>query len=168
MNPFSLALKFTRWAEGGYTVDDGGATNLGVTQATYDEYREAIGAPTQSVTLITMQEEAHLAFLFYWEPAHCGDMPLRLSVCHFDAAFNSGEKNATRFLQSALGVAVDGDYGPITAAAVHSANDQLASAAYLSVRLQFLQRICTGEPPTKRLNGYRNRIAYLKTYIQGL
>lgn len=168
MSNFQLAVTFTRQAEGGFTVDNGGATNFGVTQTTYDAYRHSVGAPQQLVRDISAQEVATIMYQDYWLPAHCNDLPTRVSVCQFDAAFNSGNREAILLLQRALGVKDDGDYGPFTHAAVLACDDLHTSSAYLDARWAFMQKICTGEPPTVRLNGYRNRIDHLREYLAQL
>lgn len=165
MTNFQLAVAFTAKAEGGFTVDNGGPTDFGVTQETYDTYRDSIGAPRQSVTLITQAEVQAIMWAMFWLPSHCDDLPTRLSVCQFDAAFNSGADEAIKLLQRTLGVSVDGDYGPFTHAAVLACHDDIAALRYLDVRWAFMQEICAGEPPTERLNGYRNRITNLRGYL---
>lgn len=171
MSNFQLAKKFTDGAERGFTVDDGGATENGITQRTYDTYRESVGAPMQDVRLMTPQEATAIQWNFFWLPGHCDSMPMRLSVCHFDCYFNSDPEDAVKILQRALGFTgdeVDGDYGPFTHAAVLACDDLHTSTAYLEERWTFMQDICKNESPTVRLNGYKNRINHLKTYLSEL
>ena len=165
---FFAALKFTRDAEGGFTVDDGGPTNFGITQSTYDDYRESLGSEPQSVKLITQGEVQAIMQTEYWQPSHCDQLPLRLSVCQFDAAINSGPTEAVRMLQEALGISADGDFGPITYGAVLGCNDTETAQKYLDVRTAFLRDICQGEDPHIRLDGYMNRIANLRAYLKTL
>lgn len=168
MSNLQLAMAFTRKAEGGFVSDNGGPTDFGVTQETYDAYRHSVGAPLQDVRLIGASEVQTIMFQDYWKPAHCDDLPTKLSVCQFDAAFNSGCGEAIKLLQRALGVTVDGDYGPFTHSAVLACDDLHTSAAYLDARWAFMQQICAGEPPAKRLNGYRNRVQHLRDYLAQL
>lgn len=168
MSNFYLAMTFTRSAEGGFTVDNGGATDFGITQATYDAYRHSVGAPLQDVRHIGQQEVSTIMWQDYWLPSHCNDLPTRLSICQFDAAFNSGAHEAILLLQRALDVGVDGDYGPFTHAAVLACDDAHTASAYLDARWAFMQQICARESPEKRLNGYRNRIDHLRAYLSTL
>ena len=165
---FDLAMSFTRSAEGGFTVDNGGPTDFGITQATYDTYRQSIGAPEQDVRHIGLSEVTAIMWQDYWVPANCNDLPARLSICQFDTAFNSGTHEAITLLQRALGVTADGDYGPITHAAVLACDDISTSSAYLDARWAFMQAICAGESPEVRLNGYRNRIDHLRSYLNNI
>ena len=168
MSTFQLAKAFTDSAERGFTVDDGGPTQGGITQTTYNEYRQSIGAPIQDVRLIVASEITAIQWNFYWLPGHCDSMPTRLSICHFDNYFNSDPRDAIEVLQRSLGVTVDGDYGPITHAAVLACDDISTSSDYLDARWAFMQEICTGESPEVRLNGYRNRIDHLRSYLNNI
>ncbi len=144
---------------------------LGITQVMYDIYRRHLGAPLQAVKFITPAEEGDIAFTYFWEPAHCAELSTKLSICQFDASYNSGSGRAIKFLQAALGVVVDGDFGPKTKEAVLSialTGEEEVVTKYLAIRWQFFLDITAGEPPTIRLNGYRNRIDRLKAYLNSL
>jgi lysozyme family protein len=121
---FDAALRFTLGEEGGY-VDDardrGGATNRGVTQATYDAWRESQGVRAQDVRLIPESEVRELYRQRYWDAGHCETLPTRLGVAHFDWCVNRGTPGATKTLQQALGVDADGCYGSKTVAALGAA-----------------------------------------------
>ena len=71
MSTFELALaEVLRW-EGGYVNDPrdhGGATNRGITQATYDEWRRSKGLPLQPVTEIGEEEVRAIYRERYWVP----------------------------------------------------------------------------------------------------
>jgi lysozyme family protein len=58
----------------------------------------------------------------YWLPIRGDDIPFSLASLLFDAAVNSGPPQAVVWLQRSLGVKDDGIFGPITLAAVQSAN----------------------------------------------
>lgn len=110
---FARALKEVLKSEGGYVnhpKDPGGATNKGITQATYDAYRSR----KQSVRLITDAEVASIYKSRYWDAVQADDLPAGLDYAVFDFAVNSGPVRAIRFLQDALGVSVDGQIGPLT------------------------------------------------------
>lgn len=168
MSNLILAETFTRQAEGGFTVDNGGPTNYGVTQGTYDAYRESVNLPRQSVSFISQAEVSTIMSSEYWLPAGCDKLPRNLSICQFDTSFNSGPSRAVKLLQETLGVPADGMFGPETEAAVAACDDDNTASAYLDHRWAFMKNICMGEPPTQRLNGYRNRIAALRVYLSHL
>ncbi|RTH00928.1 hypothetical protein CSW50_10075 [Thermus scotoductus] len=100
---FERALAFVlRW-EGGYSDhpdDPGGATNYGITQATYDAWRKRQGLPTRPVREISMDEVRAIYRTRYWDPLPARyaekDPPLALAL--FDYAVNSGLGAARRAL----------------------------------------------------------------------
>ena len=94
---FQQALAFTLREEGGYVdkpLDHGGATCRGVTQHTYDIYRQGKALPAVSVAQIQDQEVQDIYREMYWGPARCDALPIALGVCHFDWAANHGVTGA--------------------------------------------------------------------------
>jgi lysozyme family protein len=121
MSDFDRALPIVLGHEGGFVNDPddrGGATNYGVTQGTYDEWRRAHSLPTQPVADIDVHEVKKI-YLTYWEGGRCDDLPWPVSMAHFDACINHGPANAIKFLQRAVHAADDGKYGPKTSGLVH-------------------------------------------------
>jgi lysozyme family protein len=120
---FAWSLTRVLELEGGFTddpFDPGGPTNKGVTLATYARFKgealtqasynrlkaELRAIPDTTVSVIYRDR--------YWQPGRCPDLPPALAHFHFDASVNQGVGGATRMLQEALGVAIDGEIGPIT------------------------------------------------------
>lgn len=124
MSAFHDAARFTKEAEGGWydgSEDrDPNPTMWGVTQKRYDEYRDEVGLPRQSVRHITYTEWRDI-YATYWSRAHGDDLPYRTAATVVDMAFNAGPKAAIRCLQRAMGVLDDGIWGPITESAVDGA-----------------------------------------------
>lgn len=90
---FREALKFTLKWEGGFVddpVDPGGATNFGITQGTYNAYRDGKKLPRQSVKLITRLEVEDCYQKRYWEPSHAYELPLPVAIAVFDTAVQWG------------------------------------------------------------------------------
>jgi lysozyme family protein len=48
----------------------------------------------------------------------CPNLPAGLDLQFFDTAVNMGSNRAVKLLQASLGLAADGDWGPLTQAAV--------------------------------------------------
>lgn len=168
MSGFPEALPFTlRW-EGGYVdhpADPGGATNRGVTQATYDAWRKAGGLATRSVRLIEDDEVGAIYRDRYWSEAGCDALPWPMSLAHFDAAVNHGPRNAVRILQRALGVKVDGKIGPVTVAAARSAGP-LMVRLMLCERRSFYHEIVVQRPTLRVfLDGWLNRLSALRSEV---
>jgi uncharacterized protein (TIGR02594 family) len=123
---FAWSLARVLELEGGYTddpFDPGGPTNKGITLATYARFKGEEVTPGSYNRLkgeLQAIRDATVAVIYrdrYWQPARCPDLPPALAHFHFDASVNQGVGGATRMLQEALGVAVDGEIGPITLAA---------------------------------------------------
>jgi lysozyme family protein len=97
--------------------DHGGATRYGITQDEYNIYRHFKVLPLQSVNLITKDEYTEIYWTSYWQP-HCPLVPIGLDLSLFNINVNGGSGRGTRLIQQALGISVDGIWGPATTAAV--------------------------------------------------
>ena len=102
MTGFRAALdQVLKW-EGGYSdhpTDPGGATNHGITQATYDAWRRQQSLGTLPVRGIQPSEVEAIYYQSYWLRAGCDqlDQPA-LALVVFDAAVNSGVGAALKWL----------------------------------------------------------------------
>jgi lysozyme family protein len=116
---FAACLPVILASEGGYAVDQGGPTNHGVTQAALSTWlrRPATIAEVQALTPASV---APLYQANFYNAAHCPDCPTGLDLMVFDEAVNEGVGRAIQHLQAAVGVTVDGLYGPATQAAVEA------------------------------------------------
>ena len=134
------ALAFTlRW-EGGYVNhpnDRGGPTNKGVIQRVYDDWRRRQGQPPRDVRAIEDAEVHTIYETQYWVPPRCPLLGEPLDMVHFDTAVNMGAGRAVRFLQAAVGAAVDGAFGDNTLRAVRAADLGTTLAAYCQRRENF-------------------------------
>ena len=103
---FDRALAFVlRW-EGGYSdhpEDPGGATNMGITQGTYDAWRKRRGLPPRPVREITREEVAAIYRERYWAPLGCDKLPADLALMVFDCAVNQGPAKARELLERSGG-----------------------------------------------------------------
>lgn len=125
MSGFAQALPVVLGAEGGYSDDPddrGGATNYGITEATYNAWRGSKGLPFRLVKDIERDEVEAIYHERYWIAGKCDALPWPLSLAHFDACVNHGPKNAWRIMQRALGVEDDGLPGPQTMSALQGAD----------------------------------------------
>lgn len=90
---FKTALRFVLSWEGGYTNDPddpGGATNLGIIQTEYDEYRKRKQLAKQSVRQITSAEAEDIYRNKYWFPSLANEKPWPVCLVFFDTAVNQG------------------------------------------------------------------------------
>ena len=136
--PVDAAIRFTYWAEGGSSNrkgDAGGLTGVGgVTQKAYNGWRKRRGLTQQSVLLCTADERRQLAIDEYWNPGHCGELPVRTAIAHFDWCYNHGEDSSSAMLQTIVGATPDGNIGPKTLALVRAWDDKELAMAYITAR----------------------------------
>jgi lysozyme family protein len=132
--------------EGGYVnhpLDPGGATNKGVTQATYNEYLKKQGKQVKSVRGITDGEVFSIYYQGYFLPSKGNELSPALAFQVFDAAVNSGVSRAIKWLQEAVGTTPDGLWGPKTAAAVAKQDVAVTIDRFLNIREKFLKSLST-------------------------
>ena len=156
---FPQALRLVLADEGGVSDnkhDRGGLTNKGITQATYDAWRELHGRPTRSVRAI---EHAEVDAIYREQFANkilFDKLPVGLDYALFDFAVNSGGSRAVRVLQRILKVRADGSLGARTLAALAEADIERVITSLCEERLRFLKRLKTwkhfGKGWEKRVN----------------
>lgn len=158
--------------EGGFVDhknDRGGRTNYGVTQKTYDAFRQIRGLEQQDVRDITM-DEVEALYYQYWRDAHCEHLPEPLDLFVFDCAINSGAGRAVKLLQRALGIADDGQWGPQTRHSMENiiAEDMVHDLAdvYLRLRAGWYDTIIERDPSQAVFaKGWMNRLDKLRTEL---
>lgn len=119
-------------SEGGYSdhpADKGGPTMYGVTERVARQHGytgDMRDLPLSVATTIYRKQ--------YWGMIKADQLPEALRFHVFDAAVNSGNVQAIKWLQQCAGVKVDGIIGPITIKAAAS----VSPAKYSAVRLRFM------------------------------
>lgn len=168
---FEHILKDVLKVEGGYVnhpADRGGATNFGITQSVYDQFRLANNQPARDVKEIGETEVETIYRTQYWIPSGAAqivrDDPW-LAHLVFDFAVNSGVRTAVLTIQRLVGVKVDGIYGRVTHRAVLGHINNIRHRL-LAHRYQFYADIVRRNPSqsvfilgwTKRLNEFLLRM----------
>ncbi len=121
LNQFQKSLQKVLLHEGGYVnhkLDPGGATNKGVTQKVYDDYRSGKGLKQRSVKSLEDDELEEIYRVRYWSLIKGDSLPAGVSYVVFDGAVNSGVAQSVKWLQRAVGTNPDGVMGPATINAV--------------------------------------------------
>lgn len=144
---FAHALGLTLRHEGGFVnhgKDPGGATNKGVTLATFSLY---LGrqASVDELKLISDMQLRDIYRKSYWDKVKGDHLPSGLDFCVFDFAVNSGPGRAAKMLQALVGAEVDGSIGHKTVAAVmdYVSRETLPKVIeqYQAKRLHYLQAL---------------------------
>lgn len=126
--------------EGGYANhprDPGGETMWGVTKrvAVANGYTGLMRDLPRDLAKAIYRRQ-------YWDAVQADQLPDSVKFDVFDAAVNSGDKQAARWLQRAAGATDDGVIGAKTIAAARSAGPLLA-AHFNGLRLQFMTDLPT-------------------------
>lgn len=130
--------------EGGFVNhprDPGGATNMGITQATLSAWR---GRPVTASEVATMsKDEARMIYrVKYWSKVKGDDLPDGLDLVAMDGGVNSGVSRGARWLQIGVGATPDGVVGAKTIEAAHRSGISSIERA-CAARMSFLRGLST-------------------------
>jgi len=131
--------------EGGYVNhkdDPGGATNLGITQAVWEDWIDR-AVSEENMKALTPAKVAPLYKELYWDRIKADKLPSGVDYCVFDAAVNSGVSRAAKWLQTTVGAVADGAIGEQTLKQVLLTNPLMIIDKYSANRLAFLQKLAT-------------------------
>jgi len=125
-----------------HILDPGGMTNLGVTRKVWEEFT---GKPATEADMraLTPAKVGPLYKKRYWDACKCDDLPSGVDYAVFDAAVNSGPRQAAKWLQRAVKVADDGAIGQQTLAVVKSVPADAVIQRFNEQRLMFLKALPT-------------------------
>lgn len=163
---FDKCLKRILKHEGGYVndpLDSGGRTNLGVTQAVWEEF---VGHPVSESDMraLTVEKVAPLYKVRYWDRASCDNLPKGVDYVVFDFAINAGVGRSVKTLQSTVGSTPDGIIGSQTLARINSFNAKELVDKFSDARADFYQGIVARKPDQARfIKGWLNRVEEART-----
>jgi len=166
---FADALHFVLKREGGYSddpMDPGGATNCGITQKVYDDWRDQNHLVERTVRQLTPDEIFTIYDERYWQPIrgdelNAEDSNVALQV--FDMAVNTGIKRAIITLQRCLHATEDGDLGFNTMAALRASDKPSLRDAYAAERDRFYRNLVATKPSlSKFLEGWLKRVQIIR------
>jgi lysozyme family protein len=148
---FNDAVEFTLRKEGvlnNNPNDSGGLTKFGITQKTLDAFAKAHEQKSFSVSQLTVEGAIEIYYAEYWRAPKIDQLPRELQGPVFDFVVNSGG-TAVKQLQAILGVAQDGDIGPVTLAKLVDMQPQALRRlrnSYITARLVFLADLVQHQP----------------------
>lgn len=142
---FKKSLSLVLAHEGGFVnhpKDPGGATNKGITIATYRAHVKKNGTVNDLKNITDAQVEK-VYREEYWNKIKGDQLPSGVDYAVFDFAVNSGPARAAQYLQSVVGVKQDKIIGPATIAAVNKMQPAKVIADLCAKRLAFLKALST-------------------------
>jgi lysozyme family protein len=137
--------------------DPGGATNKGITIATFRRYIKPSGTIADLKSLTTAQAVV-VYKRQYWDAVSADKLPAGVDYATADFAVNSGPSRAAKYLQEIVGVAQDGKIGPATIAAVNAASPAAVIDHLCDNRLAFMKRIKGGKLWVTFGRGWQRRV----------
>lgn len=153
MNAFETALARVLAHEGGYVndpKDPGGETKYGISKRAY---------PEVNIKALTKAQAGELYRRDYWDAIKGDQLHPAVAFQVFDAAVNHGVSWASRTLQRAVRVTVDGKIGPQTIAAVENVGPAATIEAFNDYRERYYRKLPTfqrfGKGWLARLEGNR-------------
>lgn len=150
----TASLKFlTCWKllalnEGGFTIDNGGQTMYGITEAV----ARAAGY-SGDMAKLPLETAQSIAYQEYWLPHNLDSLPVWAGFQILDTVYNGG--SPVQWCQQFLNLKVDGINGPQTTAAISSMNPWEFLCKLNSARLHYMAGL--NVPAAK--NGWMNRVS---------
>jgi lysozyme family protein len=138
---FKKCLELVLKSEGGYIhheKDPGGRTNLGVTQAVWEEW---LGHPVseKDMRALTPEKVAPMYEMKYWRTSYCEKLPQGLNLLVFSMAVNSGSGRAVKLLQRCLCLVEDGVIGARSMAKIQECSPTDLVERYSKTRQAFYE-----------------------------
>ena len=128
--------------DSGNRLPDGrpGCTNLGVTQRAWETYlgRRVTQDDMKALTLPVVEPFYKVQ---YWNKVRGDELPAGVDYLCFDLGVNGGPGRAIMTLQSALGIAADGGFGPMTLAAVRVADPGYLIDTFTDAKVRFYKSL---------------------------
>lgn len=132
---FDIAFDRLMGHEGGYVnnpADPGGETNWGVSKRSY---------PNEDIKGMTKERAKVIFRRDFWDRVNADKMPDGVAYQIADFAYNSGSETAVRYLQRAVGVADDGDWGQASQSALEKMSESDLILSLNAERLEYMTRL---------------------------
>lgn len=118
---FEKAIQYTIKEEGWFSDhpdDRGGATKFGISIGFMRQINPNV--TTEDIAGLSLEEAKDLYKAHFWDRIRGDDLPMAMALLTFDMAVTSGQRDAVRTLQAAVGTYEDGIIGPVT---IRTANE---------------------------------------------
>jgi lysozyme family protein len=158
---FEQCLAFTLKEEGGFVnnpADPGGATNFGVTLATYRHFESNPELSVDDIRAISSDTVTAIYSTLFWNAMRCDAYAAGVDLMVFDEGVNAGCARSIRMLQAALGFLLDeqdGFAGPVTLGAAAKADTASLITSLFNRQASYYQSLPTF---TTFGHGWMNRV----------
>lgn len=157
---FERAFAFVlKWEGSDYedvSGDPGGPTKFGI---------DAKDHPSVDIKGLTLGTAKQIYLTDYWQASNCDHLPSPVAETHFNYSVNVGREESIRFMQRALGVTADGEFGALTASALAAANPKVVALGMVAQADGFYKDLAGKGQFAKFLTGWLNRNNDLRTFI---
>ncbi len=150
--------------DGGFVVDEGGPTNLGITQTLLDSFNKQRDLPKEDVRELTEGKTRQVFREEFYERPKIDRLPDATASLTFDFGVQSSPKRAVQFLQREIGATQDGKIGPNTLRKTNEFIEQNGERALLQRLIDGREGFLRGLESFKtKGRGFLNRINKLKS-----
>jgi lysozyme family protein len=146
---FDRAFALTVGVEGGLTTDPKDRGNwttgiIGKGECKGTKYGiSAMSYPSLDIANLTLDQAKAIYQKDYWTAVRADLLPAPAAIVLFDYAVNSGPAGKIALMQTAAGVAADGDIGPATLAAIATRGGPKLAAEITARRMMALAALPT-------------------------
>jgi hypothetical protein len=163
---FNKAIDKMLNLEGGKTYeksDRGGKTNFGITQRTFNTWRDSINKPRGDVFTISQEEAKEIYKKNYWDLIKGSQLPHDIAQAILSMALTDGPQDAIKHTQKILGIPPTGVMGPITMKSIWSAAKQKGTKKLTNYIVdKQIQRYQSDEQAKTYGRGWTNRAESLR------
>lgn len=149
--------------------DRGGRTNFGVTQGTYNRWRDSKNLPRQDVFKITKEEAMQLYKKNFWGIIGGDKLPQKTAMALMSFALTDGPEDSVRLVQRMLKIPATGFMGPATLAKINKLVKKYGDEGFANKVLnRQIIRYQNDEQANIYGRGWVNRANKVKTTISKL
>ena len=163
---FSRAIDKMLNLEGGKSdegADRGGRTNFGITQRTYNAWKDSLKQPRKDVFKISQEEAKEIYKKNYWDLIKGSQLPHDVAQAILSMALTDGPQDAIKHTQKILGIPPTGTMGPITMKSIWSAAKQKGTKKLTNYIVdKQIQRYQSDEQAKTYGKGWTNRAESLR------
>jgi hypothetical protein len=157
---FERAFDFViKWEGSEYedvSGDPGGPTKYGIDSKDH---------PSVDIKGLSLENAKQIYLTDYWQASNCDNLPSPVAETHFNYAVNTGREQSIKFMQRALGLEGDGQFGPATADALAKADPRIIAFGMVSMADAFYKSLAANKGMGKFLTGWLNRNNALRSFI---